>query len=72
MTTVAQLIDYLQTLPPQTEVEVMVEHSRDYSTSVISVPLDINQNSDYFDGVLNPYVASNSPLFNRRILTFGS
>lgn len=72
MTTVTQLIRYLQSLPAETEVEVMVEHSANWETYTKSVPLDIDNNSDYFDGVGNPYVTANSSLFNRRILTLGS
>jgi len=72
MTTVAQLITYLQTLPQDTEVEVMVERHTNWETYVESNSLDIDNNSDFFDGVANPHVKSNSHLYGRRILTLGS
>lgn len=42
MTTAQQLIDYLTTLPPDTEIEVLEAYSRHYDTCTMWVPLDLN------------------------------
>lgn len=47
MTTVRELIDYLETLPDDTEVRVLKETACMYEVSTRFVPLKIDENTDY-------------------------
>lgn len=47
MTTVKELIKYLETLKPETEVKV-VEIRTGYENYGVEVPLVIEENSDYY------------------------
>ena len=53
MTTVSELITYLQTLPPETIVEVLEEESVEYSTLVtwtdLTLPSEFPDFSDTLD-----------------------
>lgn len=48
MTTVAQMIEWLKTLPQDAEVECGVERSHEYGCYLSMVPVDINS-CDVFD-----------------------
>ena len=47
-TTIAELINYLKTLPQDATVKVLEEHTRDWQTSTRHVDLDLPSNS-YFN-----------------------
>ena len=48
MTTVAQMIEWMKTLPQDAEVECGVEESKGYATYMKMVPVDI-ESCDVFD-----------------------
>jgi hypothetical protein len=48
MTTVAQMIEWMKTLPPDAEVECGVEETCGYSTSMVMRPVEIDY-CDVFD-----------------------
>jgi hypothetical protein len=45
MTTVAQMIEWLKTLPQDAEVECLVEERGDYYTTTIDKPVDLEESS---------------------------
>lgn len=47
MTTVAQLIEYLKTLPPDAQVRVLEERTRNYETVTEWVDLEIGTDNCY-------------------------
>lgn len=53
MTTVAEMIKYLQTLPQDAEVECGVEHTVGYETCMIMTAVDLNSCyvQDYTDEI---------------------
>jgi hypothetical protein len=71
MTTAAQLIAYLQTLPPDTQIEILKENSRGYESYVTHIPLVINEGSNFIDFRNNPHVKPESPYFNKTVLELG-
>lgn len=74
MTTVRELIDYLKTLPEDTEVEVIVGHYSDYSYCTETVPLNLDPytgNVDFTDFSGNEFVKEGSKFFNKKYLTLG-
>jgi len=48
MTTVAQFIDYLKTLPPETQIRVLEERTRNWETTTQWANLDVNDNCYYW------------------------
>jgi hypothetical protein len=60
MTTVKQLIEYLQTVPPDTQIQVLTEKTIGYQTTTEFTNLEIGSNSYFFD------------TFSPKILEFGS
>jgi hypothetical protein len=66
MTTVAEFIEYLKTLPPETEVQV-VESDGYYAKFV---DLEIDGNTDFIDMTGNPF-AVGKPHENAKTLCLG-
>ena len=54
MTTVAELIDYLTTLPPDTEIEVLERYHCHYETSTRWVALELGPYSGTMDLITWP------------------
>lgn len=77
MTTVAQLIEFLQTLPEDAEVDVMKEVSADWSTWTTFEPLQIpdaygcSDNLEVYDFRDNHLVKEGDPRFGRVFVSFG-
>ena len=77
MTTVAQLIEYLQTLPQDAEVDVMKEVSADWSTWTTYAPLEIpdaygcSDNLEVFDFRDNQFVKEDDLHFGKVHVRFG-
>lgn len=74
-TTVKELKTYLETLPEETEVEVLVEKSGHYQTYTQFEPLEIGPYSDtleFVDLTGNPYVKPEATYFGKKFLKFGS
>lgn len=76
MTTVAQLIEYLQTLPLDAEVEVMSECRGSYETYTKFEPLQIpeygcSDNLEVYDFRDNQLVKEGDPRFGRVYVDFG-
>jgi hypothetical protein len=46
MATAVELIEYLQTLPPETEIQVLERYSNAFSTDTRWEPLEIAEHSD--------------------------
>lgn len=72
--TVKELIDYLKTLPEDTEVEVVVGHYSDYSYCTETVPLSLDPctgNVDFTDFSGNEFVKEGAKFFNKKYLTLG-
>lgn len=67
MTTKAELIKYLQTLPEDTHFCVI--EVADRNTSV--VPLEIDENTDFIDFTGNQFVKEHEKHYNQKYLTFG-
>jgi hypothetical protein len=66
MTTVAEFIEYLKTLPPETDVQV-VESDGYYAKFV---DLEIDENTDFTDMTGNPF-AKGKPYENSKTLYLG-
>lgn len=76
MTTVAQLIKFLQTLPEDAEVDVMKEVSADWSTWTTFEPLQIpeygcSDNLAVYDFRDNQFVKEGDPRFGKVYVDFG-
>ena len=71
MTTVAELIEYLKKLPPETEVRVVEVDNYEYSICSSFKPLDLANNVNYVDLTGNLNVEEDSPLFGRKFLDLG-
>jgi hypothetical protein len=77
MTTVAQLIKYLQTLPLDAEVEVMSECCGNWETYTKFEPLQIpdaygcSDNLEVHDFRDNPFVKEGDPRFGKVYVDFG-
>lgn len=63
MTTVADLIKYLETIPSDTIVEI-VENNR-------CINLDLNIHPDFTDFHNNQFIDENHELYNKRFLVLG-
>ena|GEM_PF-5026651 len=73
-TTVKELIEYLKTIPLDTELRVAVTYDCQGATCAKFVPLDLNQttgNVAYTDMNGNMFVEKHSELWDRRFLDFG-
>lgn len=73
-TSITQLIEYLKTLPPDTELSVVRGYDCGYSTCTEEVPLDLDPitgNVDFADYTGNKFVKPDSPLRNKKYLVFG-
>jgi hypothetical protein len=55
MTTAAELIAYLQTLPPATQIQVLREVTHGYSCYAEWCDLDLKQHADFID-VVEPFL----------------
>ncbi len=77
MTTVAQLIEFLQTLPEDAEVDVMKEVSANWSTWTTFEPLQVpdaygySDNLEVYDFRDNYLVKEGDPRFGRVFVSFG-
>ncbi|OHD27936.1 MAG: hypothetical protein A2Y38_07275 [Spirochaetes bacterium GWB1_59_5] len=72
MTTAHQMIDYLTTLPPDTEIEVLEAYRSHYDTCTRWVPLDLNHPySDSMDLIAFTNVAEGHPYRGKTILFLG-
>jgi len=74
MTTVSQLITYLQELPPDTEVSVIEGYDCGYAYCTKEVDLDLdpyNGNVDFTDFTGNQFAKEGSEHFNKKYLTLG-
>ena len=73
-TTVKELIDYLKTIPLDTELHVLVREEGDYWDRVNYAPMDLSEltgNVGYVNLADNPLVKPDSPEFDKRYLYFG-
>ncbi len=73
-TNVKELIEYLKTIPLDTELQVVETYDCGYATCARYVPLDIDGrkgNVTYTNLADNPFVAKDSPNFDKRFLEFG-
>ena len=74
MTSITEFIEYLKTLPPDTEISVVCGYDCGYSTCTEEVPLDIdpiNGNVEFTDLTGNQFVKNDSPIANKKYLTLG-
>jgi hypothetical protein len=77
MTTVAQLIEYLQTLPQDAEVDVLKEVSANWSTWTEFTPLQIpdaygcSDNLEVYDYRDNQFVTQGDARFGKVYVSFG-
>lgn len=77
MTTVAQLVEYLQTLPQDAEVDVLREVSVNWSTWTEFTSLEIpdeygySDNLEMYDYRDNEYVKEGDPRFGKVYVIFG-
>lgn len=75
MCRVDKLIEYLQTLPPETEVNVLEIGSSGYEMTHKWVPLELGEYSDtcdFIDLTNNPFVKDDDPRKNSKSLDLGS
>ena len=73
-TTVKELIEYLKTIPLDTELQVVETYDCGYSMCARYVPLDIDElkgNVTYTNLSDNQFVKEDSPNFDKRFLDFG-
>lgn len=75
-TTVKELIEYLKTIPLDTELRVVVTYDCQggYATCTKLVPLDLDPttgNVEYIDTNGNRFIEKHSELWDRRFLDFG-
>lgn len=74
MTTITEFIEYLRTLPPETEVRVVRGYNCGYSLCTEEVLLDINPitgNIDFTDLSGNKFIKDDDPRANKKYLTLG-
>lgn len=69
--TVHELIEYLKTLPPDTELRVVTTYDCGYETCAKFVPLKVSENVDYVDTAGNRFMEKHSEMWDRRFLDFG-
>ena len=63
MTTITELIEYLKTLPTDTELFVVSDGARNF--------LEINENTYFTDLTGNQFVKEGDSRYNKKYLTFG-
>lgn len=74
MTTVKELIEYLKTIPLDTELRVIEVYDFGHSTATRFVPMSLdeqNRNVEYTDLAGNKFVEKDSENWDRRFLDFG-
>jgi hypothetical protein len=73
MTTASQLIAYLQTLPPETIVEVLEEHTRGYESYVEFTDLNLETGDyhDFIDFRNVAWVPTDNPNYGKCFLQLG-
>jgi hypothetical protein len=77
MTTVAQLIEFLQTLPQDAEVDVMAERTGPWTSYTefeeLQIPNEIgnSDNIEVFDFRDNHFVKEGDPRFGKVYVSFG-
>ena len=74
MTTVKELIEYLKTIPLDTELRVVEVYDFGHSTATRFVPMSLdeqNRNVEYTDLAGNKFVEKDSENWDRRFLDFG-
>jgi hypothetical protein len=75
MTTIKEFIEYLKTLPPDTEISVLRTYTSGYNTIVERVPLNldpIEENVEFIDLTGNKFVKKDDDGFNKKYLVLGS
>lgn len=75
MTTVSELIEYMQKLPPDTEVEVIEGYDCGYATCTRIVNLDLDElsgNVEFTDFRDNPFVSESDPYYKKTYLLLGT
>ena len=70
-TTIAEFIDYLKTLPPDTELQVVRGYACGYDYCTEAAPLEIDENTGFCDLTGSPHVKEDNPLYNKKILFLG-
>jgi len=70
-TTITEFIEYLKTLPPDTELSVICGVHSMYSYDTNEVPLEIDENTNFVDFDGNPFVPEGAPYYNKKYLTLG-
>lgn len=71
MTTAQQMIDYLSTLPPDTEIEVLERYTCGYETGTRWVPLELGPYSDTMDLICFDTAAEGHPYHGKTVLFLG-
>lgn len=73
MTTAADLIAYLQTLPPETIIEVLEEHTCGYESYVEFADLNLESSEyhDFIDFRNATWVPTNNPNYGKCFLQLG-
>ena len=75
MTTAKELIEYLKTIPEETQIRVLERYENGYSTYVKEVDLNldlINGNIEFEDFRLNPFTKETDAHYMKTYLLFGS
>jgi hypothetical protein len=73
MTTVAQLIEFLQTLPQDAEIDVMAEKENEVVYEELEIPDEFGNSSNLnvFDFSNNFFIRDGHELFGKVIVSFG-
>lgn len=74
MTTVNDLIKYLETLPSETECTVMCTYSDGWNSGVEEVDMDLTEytgNVEYTDFTNNQFMKKEDYWYKKKCLTFG-
>ena len=70
-TSITEFIAYLQTLPKDTELFVVVCSDDVCSYHTSEVPLDLSENVDFVDLSDNPFVKKGDERYGKKYLTIG-
>lgn len=71
MTTARELIEYLSTLPPDTEIEVLEAYRAHYDTITRWEPLELGPYSNTMDLIRFDRVAESHPYHGKTVLFLG-
>ena len=70
-TTVKEFIEYLKTLPEDTELSVIRGYTCMYEHGTEEVPLEIDVNTEFVDFTGNPYAKEDANYYNKKYLNLG-